>query len=142
MAHIAHTQSNDAMLKDVATLDGTPGSSSGEAIADAQIQGVGEEEEARAGTPKKRRPWERKRKSYSHAHYKVYKRRWFGLAQLVLLNIVASWDVSDAFLEVVAVEANIHGARDGTFQGYARDVFPSATRQATLSTAHRRKHEY
>ncbi|KAF2642712.1 MFS general substrate transporter [Massarina eburnea CBS 473.64] len=27
-----------------------------------------------------------------HTHYKVYKRRWFGLAQLVLLNIVVSWD--------------------------------------------------
>lgn len=27
--------------------------------------------------------------------YKVYKRRWFGLVQLVLLNIVVSWDVSD-----------------------------------------------
>ena len=26
--------------------------------------------------------------------YKVYKVRWFGLAQLVLLNIVVSWDVS------------------------------------------------
>lgn len=26
--------------------------------------------------------------------YKSYKRRWFGLAQLVLLNIVVSWDVS------------------------------------------------
>lgn len=25
--------------------------------------------------------------------YKVYKRRFFGLAQLVLLNIVVSWDV-------------------------------------------------
>lgn len=25
--------------------------------------------------------------------YKVYKRRWFGLTQLVLLNIVVSWDV-------------------------------------------------
>lgn len=25
--------------------------------------------------------------------YKVYKRRWFGLIQLVLLNIVVSWDV-------------------------------------------------
>lgn len=25
--------------------------------------------------------------------YRVYKRRWFGLAQLVLLNIVVSWDV-------------------------------------------------
>ena len=26
--------------------------------------------------------------------YKVYKMRWFGLMQLVLLNIVVSWDVS------------------------------------------------
>lgn len=26
--------------------------------------------------------------------YRTYKRRWFGLAQLVLLNIVVSWDVS------------------------------------------------
>ena len=26
--------------------------------------------------------------------YRVYKRRWFGLIQLVLLNIVVSWDVS------------------------------------------------
>jgi hypothetical protein len=27
--------------------------------------------------------------------YKVYKRRWFGLVQLVLLNIIVSWDVSN-----------------------------------------------
>ena len=26
--------------------------------------------------------------------YKVYRRRWFGLVQLVLLNIIVSWDVS------------------------------------------------
>lgn len=26
--------------------------------------------------------------------YKVYKRRFWGLAQLVLLNIIISWDVS------------------------------------------------
>ena len=26
--------------------------------------------------------------------YRVYKRRWFGLFQLVLLNIIVSWDVS------------------------------------------------
>lgn len=26
--------------------------------------------------------------------FKVYKRRWFGLVQLTLLNIVVSWDVS------------------------------------------------
>jgi MFS transporter, FLVCR family, MFS-domain-containing protein 7 len=28
--------------------------------------------------------------------YKVYKRRWFGLVQFTLLNIVVSWDVSCA----------------------------------------------
>lgn len=30
--------------------------------------------------------------------YKVYKRRWFGLFQLALLNIIVSWDVSTFFL--------------------------------------------
>jgi hypothetical protein len=29
--------------------------------------------------------------------YKVYKRRWFGLFQLALLNIIVSWDVSHCF---------------------------------------------
>jgi hypothetical protein len=29
-----------------------------------------------------------------HAEYRVYKRRFFGLFQLVLLNIIVSWDVS------------------------------------------------
>jgi hypothetical protein len=29
------------------------------------------------------------------ATYKVYKRRWFGLFQLALLNIIVSWDVSN-----------------------------------------------
>ena len=31
--------------------------------------------------------------SESPQGYRVYKRRWFGLTQLVLLNIVVSWDV-------------------------------------------------
>lgn len=26
--------------------------------------------------------------------YKVYKRRWFGLVQITLLNVIVSWDVS------------------------------------------------
>lgn len=29
----------------------------------------------------------------SHEEYRVYKRRWFGLVQLILLNIIVSWDV-------------------------------------------------
>lgn len=31
--------------------------------------------------------------SETHVEYRVYKRRWFGLIQLVLLNIVESWGV-------------------------------------------------
>lgn len=33
-----------------------------------------------------------------HVEYRVYKIRWFGLMQLILLNIVVSWDVSRNFL--------------------------------------------
>ena len=33
----------------------------------------------------------------SATQFRVYKRRWFGLIQLILLNIVVSWDVSYAF---------------------------------------------
>jgi len=33
--------------------------------------------------------------------YKVYKRRFWGLAQLVLLNIVVSWDVWDSHLSLL-----------------------------------------
>ncbi len=34
-----------------------------------------------------------------HTEYRVYKIRWFGLAQLILLNIVVSWDVSSPHLQ-------------------------------------------
>jgi FLVCR family MFS transporter 7 len=37
---------------------------------------------------------DKRTRSSSQSQFKVYKRRWFGLAQLVLLNIVVSWDVS------------------------------------------------
>lgn len=36
---------------------------------------------------------EERRESTNPASYRVYKRRWFGLFQLVLLNIIVSWDV-------------------------------------------------
>jgi hypothetical protein len=89
MDEVAHTQSNDGMLKNAARMDdeGVVEVRAGESSVLAQGT---DEEETRA----RRRPWNRKRKSYSHAHFKVYKRRWFGLAQLVLLNVVVSWDVS------------------------------------------------
>lgn len=41
-------------------------------------------------------------RSYSHTHYRVYKRRWFGLIQLVLLNIAVSWSVSTSSAQKVA----------------------------------------
>jgi hypothetical protein len=44
----------------------------------------------RGGRRSRRR---KRRETYSHTHFKVYKRRWFGLMQLVLLNVVVSWDV-------------------------------------------------
>lgn len=33
--------------------------------------------------------------------FKVYKRRWFGLVQLTLLNIVVSWDVSPVYSQSI-----------------------------------------
>lgn len=52
---------------------------------------------------KKRRFWQSSQENYSHSHYKVYKRRWFGLAQLVLLNVVVSWDVSTSLYDLYAL---------------------------------------
>lgn len=40
--------------------------------------------------------------------YKVYKRRWFGLVQLTLLNIIVSWDVSTACPRQVATGLRMH----------------------------------
>lgn len=33
---------------------------------------------------------------HAHGHHRVYRRRWFGLLQLVLLNVIISWDVGFA----------------------------------------------
>jgi FLVCR family MFS transporter 7 len=101
MDDIAHTQSSDAVLKNAARIEEDAGEPRvGDSSAGAHEREEEEEEgEARTSTGR-RRPWARKRKSYSHAHFKVYKRRWFGLAQLVLLNAVVSWDVS-IFIQVV-----------------------------------------
>lgn len=116
MDNITHTQSRDGILKNAARIDesaaetagslthaitastSTADQAAGTTTKDGQdLEAAGEAvpvEEARA--PKQRR-WlnssKSKNKSYSHAHFRVYKRRWFGLAQLVLLNIVVSWDV-------------------------------------------------
>jgi FLVCR family MFS transporter 7 len=90
MDHIAQTRSNDGILKDAACMHETAVAE--ERVGEASTTAHGEDGET--DTRARRRPWAKKRKSYSHAHFKVYKRRWFGLAQLVLLNVVVSWDVS------------------------------------------------
>ncbi|KAF2853323.1 MFS general substrate transporter [Plenodomus tracheiphilus IPT5] len=89
MDDITHTRSNDGMLKHAARIDEeimyTGPSRSGNEQAAAQVAAHDQE----GGI---RRRLGRNKKTYSHVHFKVYKRRWFGLAQLVLLNIVVSWD--------------------------------------------------
>jgi FLVCR family MFS transporter 7 len=111
MDDLTRTQTNDSMLKSTAELsevavtnpNGPSNSRTQETDfgGDGTVEGGGDVE-AREVQPKRRRFGIGKTKqSYSHTHYKVYKRRWIGLAQLVLLNIVVSWDVSVPFLSVV-----------------------------------------
>ncbi|CAN9429364.1 unnamed protein product [Alternaria alternata] len=109
MADLSHTQTHDAMLKNAAHLsedaaldDEELGISSSSRRVDFGRDGTtggvehgGDGDEAREQRPKhKKRRFGlgKKKESYSHTHYKVYKRRWIGLGQLVLLNIVVSWD--------------------------------------------------
>jgi hypothetical protein len=111
MADLSHTQTHDAMLKNAAHLsedaaldDEELGISSSSRRVDfgrdrttGGVEHGGDGDEAREQRPKhKKRRFGlgKKKESYSHTHYKVYKRRWIGLGQLVLLNIVVSWDVS------------------------------------------------
>jgi hypothetical protein len=94
MDDIAQTQSHDGMLNNAARVE--------EGVEHGRVgqwsSAMNERDgDAAQETTARRRPWAKKRKSYSHAHFKVYKRRWFGLAQLVLLNVVVSWDVSSEF---------------------------------------------
>ena len=87
MDDIEHVRTHGSMAKggeyvEENIYDGAQGSSA------RAVDGEGEAQApASNGRPKPKQ-------TYSHAHYKVYKRRWLGLAQLVLLNIVVSWDVS------------------------------------------------
>ncbi|OAL52374.1 MFS general substrate transporter [Pyrenochaeta sp. DS3sAY3a] len=91
MDAIAQTQSNDGMLKNAALVQGVSADGNGGSSAsEAHAVGAASEEPRRRGWKGLGR--RKNKQSYSHAHFKVYKRRWFGLAQLVLLNIVVSWD--------------------------------------------------
>jgi hypothetical protein len=98
------TGKDGAKTQEVATDGGAAHASRARAGTDAEEGLVREAEEevvqgeelqaAASGRKRWSRPGGRKSKSYSHTHFRVYKRRWFGLCQLVLLNIVVSWDVS------------------------------------------------
>ena len=89
-----HLLSHDVEMTDMADLSPNQTKNKGQSNAETRFQDQGEElsrggpsgqsEQYEILAPSNERPIE----------YKVYKRRWFGLMQLVLLNIVVSWDVS------------------------------------------------
>lgn len=56
-----------------------------------------EEQSQLAGTNSAELPMMAREANGGQVVYRVYKRRWFGLMQLVLLNIVVSWDVRGIF---------------------------------------------
>lgn len=96
MDDITRTQSSDGMLiKPTTQIDEEimPEGPTGTGTQRTDEQAKAHEREGGLRSPRGRN-----NKSYSHANFKVYKRRWFGLAQLVLLNIVVSWDVCTALL--------------------------------------------
>ena len=90
MSDIAPMQTHGSTAKGATHVeediyDHAGGSSS--RVADNDVPGIN----AFGGRPAPGRP--KPKQTYSHTHFKVYKRRWLGLGQLVLLNIVVSWDV-------------------------------------------------
>lgn len=91
MDDIAHTQSKNGMLTNGARFeeDATLAEPSGAGLQEIDGAEDGRQDSRRVG----RRRLGRSKQSHSHKHFKVYRRRWVGLAQLVLLNIVVSWDV-------------------------------------------------
>jgi len=101
MDDLARTHTYDTMQKDVGILaedveydTAVSGSSHRRAgFVRGEVFDLDTEGESRRRWPKSF-GMRRRRRASSHTHYKVYKRRWFGLVQLVLLNIVVSWDVS------------------------------------------------
>lgn len=59
--------------------------------------GLTVEEQELSGTNSAELPMMAREANGDQVVYRVYKRRWFGLTQLVLLNIVVSWDVRGIF---------------------------------------------
>ena len=63
-----------------------------------------------------------------HVVYRVYKIRWFGLTQLILLNIIVSWDVSRVFTPIqYTTKFEAHIVRSGS------PTPPSPTQQPSSS---------
>ena len=63
-----------------------------------------------------------------HVVYRVYKIRWFGLTQLILLNIIVSWDVSRVFTPIqYTTKIEAHIVRSGSLTP------PSPTQQPISS---------
>jgi hypothetical protein len=53
--------------------------------------------------------------------YKQYKRRWFGLVQIVLLNIIVSWDVSALFVNFPIISPLfLHGGTGSSRSGHCK----------------------
>ncbi len=83
-------------------LPGAASSAAGDAVALTEVTSndglLGEEEDAAAAAAGRGVEGGAAAANGVIAHggatYKVYRRRWFGLFQLALLNIIVSWDVS------------------------------------------------
>ncbi|RMZ74588.1 major facilitator superfamily transporter [Pyrenophora seminiperda CCB06] len=101
MDGLLHIQTNDTMLKDAAGFSGEDDINSPVSASKRtgyEIDGIVDMDEGAETRAQSR--WKmasfrlrgRSKRRSSTAGLKVYKRRWIGLVQLVLLNIVVSWD--------------------------------------------------
>lgn len=85
-------------VEDIDDLDLTELNSGDDLLPDEEEGGVrrgGTGTDGAADEGLRRRSSERNAVGSNAGNFRVYKRRWFGLVQLVLLNIIVSWDVSD-----------------------------------------------
>jgi FLVCR family MFS transporter 7 len=99
---VSRITSNDGILQHMAPI--------AEDVPEGSVSAEEREgETAREGGRMKRKP--KRKQSYSQTHFKVYKRRWFGLAQLCLLNIVVSWDVSILLIRSKCLSHKWHGCK-------------------------------
>ena len=94
---------NDESI-DMATENNIEGSADSNEEAKTPVEaqsGYTDEESHTAGSPQNAVVAEEGRVGEDANVYRVYKIRWFGLIQLVLLNIVVSWDVCHTFIWIL-----------------------------------------